>query len=140
MYPDTQDELPQNVPPPLGKSIQCSTCVDVDLAGGGANNMLITNRHPRLRKYSPLDLVIKRQNNVESSTFGAEFIAMRILVDILTSFRYKLRMFGVTIDGPVNIFCDYEAAMKRIMIADLTLKRKNVSISYHNPGRLDLQA
>ncbi len=31
--------------------------------------------------------------------FGSEFIAMQILADMLESLRYKLRMFGISIDG-----------------------------------------
>ena len=37
----------------------------------------------------------KKQNTVEISTFGSEFIASRIAVEIIESLRYKLRMFGV---------------------------------------------
>jgi len=36
---------------------------------------------------------------VETSTFGAEFTACRQAVELLRGLRYKLRMFGVPIDG-----------------------------------------
>jgi hypothetical protein len=50
----------------------------------------------------------KRQNTIESSTFGSEFVALRIAYELNDALRYKLRMFGVCIDGPTNSFCDNE--------------------------------
>ena len=45
----------------------------------------------------------KRQNTVESSTFSSEFIALRILMESVHGSRYKLRMFGVPLDGPTKV-------------------------------------
>ena len=44
---------------------------------------------------TPVMFFSKKQNTVEISTFGSEFIASRIAVEIIESLRYKLRMFGV---------------------------------------------
>ena len=54
----------------------------------------------------------KRQNTVETSTFGSKFVAMRIGVELVEALRYKLQMFGVPIKDPTNVFCDNEAATK----------------------------
>ena len=54
---------------------------------------------------------------MEASTFGAEFIALQVLVEMLIGLRYKLRMFGVPLDGPYNVFCDNEAVTKISMLA-----------------------
>ena len=40
---------------------------------------------------------------MEASTFGAEFCAMKIAVEMIEALTYKLHMFGVPIDGPANI-------------------------------------
>ena len=48
----------------------------------------------------------KRQNTVETSTFGSEIIALRIAVELVEALRYKLQMFEVTMKGPAWIFCD----------------------------------
>ncbi len=53
----------------------------------------------------------KAQSTVESSTFGSEFVAMRIAVDLIESVRYKLRMFGVTLQGSANVFCDNKSVV-----------------------------
>ncbi|KAI2502900.1 Reverse transcriptase (RNA-dependent DNA polymerase) [Fragilaria crotonensis] len=73
----------------------------------------------------------KRQNTVEASTFGSEFQAMKNAVELTESLRYKLRMFGVPIDNPTNVFCDNEAVYKNTTMPESTLKKKHHSIAYH---------
>ena len=65
------------------------------------------------------------------STFGAEFTAMKVGVELVESLRYKLRMFGIPIDGPANVFCDNEAVYQNTIIPESTLKKKHHSIAYH---------
>jgi hypothetical protein len=43
---------------------------------------------------------------VKTSTFGSEFIAARIAVELSEALRYKLLMFRVPIDGPINMYCN----------------------------------
>ena len=73
----------------------------------------------------------KRQNTVEASTFGSEFQAMKNAIELIESLRYKLRMFGVPIDGSTNIFCDNEAVYKNTSLPESVLKKKHHSITYH---------
>ena len=47
---------------------------------------------------APILWYSKRQNTVESSTFGSEFMAMRIAIEIIEGLWYKLRMMRVPID------------------------------------------
>ena len=65
---------------------------------------------------------------METSTFGSEFIAMRMVVEHIEALHYKLRMFGIPIEGPTNVFCDNEAVFKNTTIPESTLK---MCICYH---------
>jgi hypothetical protein len=56
---------------------------------------------------------------------------MRTAVDLIEALRYKLRMFGVPIDGPADIFCDNESVVKNSSIPTSTLMKKHNSICYH---------
>ena len=56
---------------------------------------------------------------------------MRVGVEVLKALRYKLRMFGVPIEGPSNVFYDNEAVYKNPVLPESTLKKKNHSIAYH---------
>jgi hypothetical protein len=49
---------------------------------------------------SPIIWYSKRQNTVESSTFGSKFIAMKTAVDQIEALRYKLHMMGFQYRDP----------------------------------------
>ena len=52
-------------------------------------------------------------------------------MEMIEAFRYKLRMFGVPIDGAANVFCDNEAVYKNTSMPESTLKKKHHSIAYY---------
>ena len=56
---------------------------------------------------------------------------MKNAVELIEGLRYKLRMFGVPILGPTNVYCDNEAVTKNCSIPESTLKKKHHSIAYH---------
>ena len=56
---------------------------------------------------------------------------MRTALEMIESLRYKLRMLGVPIDGPDNVYCDNEAVYKNTSTPESVLKKKHHSISYH---------
>ena len=58
-------------------------------------------------------------------------VALRIVAEKIIDLRYKLRMFGVPIEGYANVFCDNGAVYRSTSCADLTLKKKHNSIAYH---------
>jgi hypothetical protein len=68
---------------------------------------------------------------VETSTFGSEFIAARIAVELIEALRYKLRMFGIPIQGPTNVYCDNNGVVVNASRPESTLKKKHNSIAYH---------
>ena len=80
---------------------------------------------------APIIWYSKRQNTVETSTFGSEFQAIKNAVELTEALRYKLRMFGAPIDGATNVFCDNEAVYKNTSLPESTLKKKHHSIAYH---------
>ena len=52
-------------------------------------------------------------------------------MEMIKSLRYKLRMFGIPIDGPANVFCDNEAVYKNTSMPASVLNKKVHSIAYH---------
>ena len=73
----------------------------------------------------------KRQNTVETSTFGSEFVALRIATEIIKAFIYKLQMFGIPINGPARIFCDSKSVVVSSTYPDVILKKNYYSIAFH---------
>ena len=79
----------------------------------------------------PVSWFSKRQNTIEASTFGSEFIALRIATEQIESLRYKLRMFGVPLPNPANTYCDNESVVNSSTFPESRLKKKHCSIAYH---------
>ena len=67
---------------------------------------MIIFRYHHLRAERSDYLVLKRQNTVEAATFESEFFALCICKELIVALRYKLRIFGVPLDGPEDVLCD----------------------------------
>ncbi|KAI2500467.1 Reverse transcriptase (RNA-dependent DNA polymerase) [Fragilaria crotonensis] len=129
-YGDVCEEMPPNMPEPKGKSVSISCFVDANHAG----NAITRRSHTGIIIYvqnAPILWFSKRQNTVESSSFGSEFVALRTAKDMIVALRYKLRMFGVPIDGPANVFCDNNGVVKNTTIPESMLAKKHNAINYH---------
>ena len=99
-----------------------------------ADNLLTRRSHTGIIIFvnnSPIIWYIKRQNTVDSSSFGSELIALRIATEIIEGLWYKLRMFGVAIDGPADVFCDNQSVVTNVSIHSSVLNKKHNSICYH---------
>jgi hypothetical protein len=80
---------------------------------------------------SPISWYSKRQNTVETSTFGSEFVALRTAVEQIQSLRLKLRWLGIELTGPANIFGDNDSVIKSGQQPEVTLSKKHNGIAYH---------
>jgi hypothetical protein len=129
-YKDATEPIPPNAPPPRGQEVQINAFVDADHAGNRITRRSQTGILLYLNR-APIIWYSKAQNTVESSTFGSEFVALRICVELIEALRYKLRMFGVPIDGPANVFCDNKSVITNAILPESTLKKKHNSIAYH---------
>lgn len=129
-YPEAREPIPPNAIAARGNSVQMNAFVDADHAGDRLTRRSHTGILIFLNK-APIVWFSKRQNTVETSTFGSEFVAMKICTEIIEGLRYKLRMFGIPIDGPANVFCDNEAVVKNATVPESTLKKKHNAIAYH---------
>jgi hypothetical protein len=127
---DAKEAISENKLEPRGKSMLTHCFVNANHAGvtetrqSQAGILLFCNK-VRTMWFS------KRHNSVEASTFGWEFTAMKNMVEMVEeALRYKLRMFGVPIEGPTNVFCDNEAVCKNTSPPESTLTKKDHSIAY----------
>jgi hypothetical protein len=80
---------------------------------------------------APIIWYSKQQNTVESLTFGSEFVALRMAVELIIGLRYKLRMFGVPVEGAANIFCNNQRDVHNSSTPESTLVKKHNAICYH---------
>jgi hypothetical protein len=129
-YRYAEEAVPPDAPEPLGKPVSMHCFVDANLAGN-----IVTRRSQTgiliFINRAPVIWHSKRQNTVESSTFGSEIVALKNCIELIKSLRYKLRMFGVPLVGPADIFCDNEAVVTNCTTPESTIKKKHHSIGYH---------
>jgi hypothetical protein len=129
-YRDAKEAIPDDMPTPRGNYMSTHCFVDASHGSDHATRrsqtgiLIFCNR-------APIVWHSKKQNTVEASTFGSEFQAMKNAVKLVESLRYKLRMFGIPMEGPTNVFCDNDAVCKNTTSPESTLKKKHHSIAYH---------
>jgi hypothetical protein len=129
-YPDAEEAIPHNLPMERGNGVSTSCFVDADHAGCKATRRSHTGVILFVMK-APIIWYSKRQNTVETSTFGSEFCAMKTAIDMIEGLRYKLRMMGIPILGPTSVFCDNESVVKNSTTPESTLKKRHNAIAYH---------
>jgi hypothetical protein len=129
-YCDAKEDIPANAPEPLGKEVHMYCFCDADHAGDRITRRSQTGIIIFLNR-APILWYSKKQNTVESLTFGSEFVALRIAVDLIVSLQYKLRMMGIPIYTPCLTLCDNETAIRNSTIPESSLKKKHNAIAYH---------
>jgi hypothetical protein len=105
--------------------------VDADHAG----NLFNCHSHSGIIIYvndAPILWLPKRQNTVEASSFGSEFNALRIALEMIEGLRYKLRMFGIPCSEPAIILCDNKSVVTNSSNPESVLKKRHNAICYHH--------
>ena len=130
VYGDGEEELPPKMPEPLGNPIYMTCFVDANHAG----NQVTRKSHTGFIIYlnnAPIDWYSKRQNTVESSTFGSEYVALRTAVERIKALRYKLRMFGIPIEGATKVLGDNKSVIDSASKVEARLTKKHNAICFH---------
>ena len=129
-YPNAKEEVPYDMPAPKGKSVRLTVYVDADHA-----HDLVTRRSVTgivvMANNTPIRWLSKRQNTVESSTYGSELVAARIATELILELCYMLRMIGVPMDGPALLLGDNMSVVLNTTVPSSVLKKKHCAIGYH---------
>ena len=97
-----KEEIPSNMPEPRGQGFTMRAKVNADHASDTITRCSRTGFLVYLNS-APTYWWSKKQNSVESSSFGSEFIAMKQCCEYVHGLRYKLRMMGISCDDPTFI-------------------------------------
>ena len=74
---------------------------------------------------------LARGRTLLKPTLLGEFQVMKNPVALCEALRYQLQMFGVPIDGAMNVFCNNKAVYKNTLLPESTRKKKHDAIAYH---------
>jgi hypothetical protein len=80
---------------------------------------------------APIIWLSKQQATIETSVFGAEFVAMKHRIKMLRGLRYKIRMMGIPLSGPTYIYGNNRSQVINSSRPEWNLKKKCNSICYH---------
>ena len=129
-YGDIREPIPPKAPPPRGKEVDLRLYVDSDHAG---DKLTRRSRSGFLiyLNMAPIVWYSKKQSTIETSVFGAEFVAMKQGMEVTRGIRYKLRMMGVPLYTPTYIYGDNMSVIHNTQRPESTLKKKSNAICYH---------
>ena len=133
IYRDAEEPMPHRMPQPRGRSVTTTAYVDAS----HASNKITRRSHTGFVIFmnrSPIVWYSKRQQTVETSTFSAEFIALKACLEAIEHLRFKLRCFGIPMPQaePTYILCDNESVVKNTTNVESTLNKKHSSVAYHH--------
>ena len=129
-YADAVEQTPEGAPAARGNAIDVSAFVDADHAGNLINRRSQTG-FILFCNGAPIVWYSKKQNTVESSTFGSEMLAMRSCLEAIEALRTKLRWFGVPVTGTTPVYCDNDSLVKSTTRPEAQITKKHLAISYH---------
>ena len=130
IYSEQNEAMPTNMPEPRGQGMTVLAYVDSDHAGNTVTCRSRTGFIVYLNQV-PIFWTSKKQNSVETSSFGSEFCAMKQCTEYIRGFKYKLRMMGIPCEGPAFIFGDNQSVLANSTVPESMLKKKSNSIAYH---------
>jgi hypothetical protein len=87
LYGDVEEATPPNVPEPCGNEVVIRHYVDADDAGEKLTRRSRTG-YITFLNMAPTNWFSKRQNSVESSTFGSEFTVLKIVTENTRGLRW----------------------------------------------------
>ena len=129
IYGDMKEELPFDMPPPLGKPVITTTYVDANLYHDYLTGRSVTGAL-HLVNQTPIDWYCKRQATVETATYGSEFNAARTATEQVMDMRYTLRMLGVPVIDSY-MFGDNKSVHTNSTVPHSQLNKRHNALAYH---------
>lgn len=129
-YRDSAEEKDLTLPKSYGEQLQTSVFFNSDHAHDLVSRRSISGIIAFVGS-TPVVWISRRQGAIASSTYSAEFSAMRAAVEEAQSIRHMLRCLGVPVDSPTKLFGDNLGVIQNAGEPDADLKKKHVAISFH---------
>jgi len=131
VYGKVTEEIPKDIPEPLGKPVITTTYEDANLYHDLITGCATTGILHMLNKM-PLDWYTKRQATVKTVTYGSEFVAACIATDQIIDLCMTLRYLGVPVKSRAYMFGDNQSVVTSSMIPHSGLNKHHNALSYHH--------
>jgi hypothetical protein len=88
-YPDASEEIPKDLPHEKAPRVRMTVYVDADHAHDLFTRRSITGILVMVNN-TPIRWISKLQKTVETSTYGSELVASRVVTELILEVRYML--------------------------------------------------
>jgi hypothetical protein len=126
-YGGVEEAIPVDIPKSLSKDVDVRMMCDSDHAGDKRTRCFCTG-FLIFCNMALIDWVSKKQATIETSVFGAEFVAMKHGIEKLRGLCKERCMMGIPLTGPSFIYADNKSQVTNSIIPESALKKKCNSI------------
>ena len=130
LYPNAEEALPPDMPEPMTDEVRVIGIVDASHATDLVTRHSITGFLVMIGQ-AIIMWYCKRQNTVETSSYGSELVASRLCMEAIIGLRYKLRMMGINVGKKSTVLGDNLSVITNLQYPSSSLKKKHNAVAYH---------
>ena len=130
VYGNARQRMADDAPVPKGKPVLTTTFKDANLCHNLVTGRAVTGVLHFLNQ-TPVDWFSKKQETVETATYGSEFAAARTAIQQIAALRQALQYLGVPLRESSYLFGDDESVVKSGSIPHSTLSKRHHALAYH---------
>jgi len=129
-YAGSKEDIPKDMPRALGKPVLLLTYGDANLCHDLLSGKAVTGLLHFINK-TPFDWYSKKQNTVETATYGAESVAGRTAIEQMRANKLTLHYLGVPIEGASILVGDNKTAVDAATLPHSKLRKHYLMLSFH---------
>ncbi len=80
---------------------------------------------------TPITWKSRRQGAIATSTYGAEFSAMKLATEEVIMIQYMLRSLGIPVKNPCHMYGDSSSVIQSVSQPESPLRKKNIALCFH---------
>ena len=130
VYGDVKEQLPSDMPIPKGKRIRVWAMVDANLMFCKVTGKSCTGVTYFLNQ-TLVDWFCKKQDTVETATYGSEFVAAKQATEGIISLRALLMYMGVPMEEKAWLLGDNKSIITSSTIPHSQLSKRHNALAYH---------
>jgi len=130
VYGDVHERKAKGAPTPKGKPVLTTTHKDANLYHDLATGRAVTGVLHFLNQ-TPIDWYTKKQETVETATYGSEFVAARTAIQQIAGLRQALQYLGVPLRSASYLFGDNQSVVTSSTLPHSPLSKRHHGLAYH---------
>ena len=130
VYGEVRERKATDAPIPRGKPVLTTTHKDANLYHDLATGRAVTGILHFLNQ-TPIDWYTKKQETVETATYGSEFAAARTAIQQIAGLRQALQYLGVPTRESSYLFGDNKSVVKSGTIPHSMLSKRHHALAHH---------